>query len=267
MDTENSRRVNSILDSVEDVDRELLSRLHSGSIFPLIASLTSHPVMVSDVNGGTVWVNEAFERQSGWQLREIRGLRPSDFLHGAETCPATIRMIEQQTTLGVAFQCEILNYHRDGSTYWLSLDAQPILKDDGALVGYFSIQSDVSSRRVAEEEIRNDRDLLRLMSDALTRFISNDDSQETFADTLVQLLNLTRSKYGFIGDVMTDGSGSPYLHVISLTDISWNEETSVLYQEQQKTGFEFRNLNTLFGAAIHLRQMIAVAVFLLVILR
>lgn len=226
MDTENSHLVNSILDSVEDLDGELLSRLHSGSIFPLIASLTSHPVMVSDVNGGTVWVNEAFERQSGWLLREIRGLRPSDFLHGPDTCPSTVQMVEQQTSLGVAFHCEILNYHRNGSTYWLSIDAQPILKDDGGLVGYFSIQSDVSSRRAAEDEIRNDRDLLKL----------------------------TRSEYGFIGDVMTDENGSPYLHVITLTDISWNEETRALYQESQQIGFEFRNLQTLFGAAIRSGQ-------------
>jgi PAS domain S-box-containing protein len=254
VDTENSHLVNSILDSAEDLNGELLSRLHSRSIFPLIASLTSHPVMVSDVNGGTVWVNEAFERQSGWLLREIRGLRPSDFLHGPDTCPTTVKIVEQQTSLGVAFHYEILNYHRNGSTYWLSLDAQPILKDDGGLVGYFSIRSDVSSRRAAEDENRNDRDLLKLMSDALTRFISNDDSQEAFADTLDQLLKLTRSEYGFIGDVKTDEKGSPYLHVITLTDISWNKETKALYQKSLQNGFEFQNLNTLFGAAIRSGQ-------------
>ncbi len=177
--------------------QSLLARLHSGSVFPLIASLTAHPVMVSDISGRTVWVNDAFERTSGWMLEAIRGLQPREFLHGPETNAETVQFINQQTERGLAFECEILNYRRDGSAYWLSLDAQPIIDENGVRIGYFSISTNVSTRKRVEQELRQDRDLLKLMSDSLARFISNDDSVDTYGDMLSRLLKLTGSEYGF----------------------------------------------------------------------
>jgi PAS domain S-box-containing protein len=96
------------------------------SFLPFVASLTTHPVMISDVDGGTVWVNDAFTRVSGWPLNEIIGLKPRDFLHGPKTDPAVVRRIYENVTASKGFQCEILNYKRDGSIFWIALDAQPI---------------------------------------------------------------------------------------------------------------------------------------------
>jgi len=240
-------------------DREtqsLLARLHSGSVFPLIASLTAHPVMVSDVSGRTAWVNDAFERTSGWKLERIRGLRPSEFLHGPDTDPDTIRFIREETGSGRSFECEILNYRRDGSSYWLSLDAQPIIDEHGVRIGYFSISTNVSTRKRVEKELRQDRDLLKLMSDSLARFISNDESVDTYGDMLSRLLLLTGSEYGFLGEVLRDPDGSPYLRTFAITDISWNDETRRLYDQFSQSGFEFRNLATLFGASMTTEQAV-----------
>ncbi len=234
--------------------QSLLARLHSGSVFPLIASLTAHPVMVSDISGRTVWVNDAFERTSGWMLEAIRGLQPREFLHGPETNAETVQFINQQTERGLAFECEILNYRRDGSAYWLSLDAQPIIDENGVRIGYFSISTNVSTRKRVEQELRQDRDLLKLMSDSLARFISNDDLVDTYGDMLSRLLKLTGSEYGFMGEVLRETDGTPYLRTFAITDISWDDETRKLYDEFYRSGFEFRNLRTLFGAAMTTEQ-------------
>ena len=70
-----------------------------------------------------------------------------------------------------------------------------------------------------------------------------------FDDALADLLALTESQYGFIGEVLHTTEGQPYLRTHSITDIAWSEETRQLY-ENHTPNMEFFNMKTLFGAAI-----------------
>ena len=220
------------------------------SLLPFVASLTTHPVMISDIDGGTVWVNEAFTRVSGWPLNEIIGLKPREFLHGPKTDPSVVRLIYDNVTAGRGFQCEILNYKRDGSIFWISLDAQPITDQSGKLIGYLAVQSDISDRKRFEAALLREHWLLETVSVCLSKYISTDDPRIAFEDLLVRLLALTSSEYGFIGEVCRDESGSPWLRTLALSDISWDKSTHQLYEENAARGFEFRNLKTLFGEAL-----------------
>ena len=67
---------------------------------------------------------------------------------------------------------------------------------------------------------------------------------------LATLLHVTQSAYGFVGEICHDDGGKPYLKAHAVTNIAWNEETQRLYAENAAQGLEFRNLDTLFGAAI-----------------
>jgi PAS domain S-box-containing protein len=73
------------------------------------------------------------------------------------------------------------------------------------------------------------------------------DVKKIFEIILEKIIEVTESKYGFVGTVRFDENNNPYLKTYSLTDISWNEETQKLYKENIEKGLEFRNLNTLFG--------------------
>ncbi len=71
-----------------------------------------------------------------------------------------------------------------------------------------------------------------------------------FDELLRQLLELTGSVYGFIGEALTNAKGAKYLKTIAITDISWNEDTHQLYEKGASAGLEFHNLGTLFGAVV-----------------
>jgi PAS domain S-box-containing protein len=220
------------------------------SFLPFVASLTTHPVMISDIDGGTVWVNEAFTRVSGWPLNEIVGLKPREFLHGPKTDPTVVRLINENVAARKEFQCEILNYKRDGSIFWISLDAQPITDQSGKLIGYLSVQSDISDRKRFEAALLREHWLLETVSVCLSKSFSTDNPRIAFEDLLARLLALTSSEYGFIGEVCFKESGEPWLRTLALSDISWNKATHQLYKDSAAKGFEFRNLKTLFGEAL-----------------
>ena len=79
---------------------------------------------------------------------------------------------------------------------------------------------------------------------------NKENHTQIFEELLKLLLGFTDSEYGFVAEVLTDEQGAPYLKTHAITDISWNEETRALFQKHKAAGLEFRNLNTLFGAAL-----------------
>ena len=79
---------------------------------------------------------------------------------------------------------------------------------------------------------------------------------EVWHDLLEALLDVSESQFAFLGEVLHDAEGSPYLKIQALTNIAWNPETRRLYEEQGRTGLEFRNLRTLFGACLTTKSVV-----------
>ena len=72
------------------------------------------------------------------------------------------------------------------------------------------------------------------------------DKRSLFKKVLNNVLVITKSEYGFIGEIF-QRDGNPVLKTFAITDISWDEETAALYKKYEAKGMEFTNLDTLFG--------------------
>ena len=99
-----------------------------------------------------------------------------------------------------------------------------------------------------EQRVRERTVLLDGIMDVQSKFIVNMDSLVAFDRLLEQLLALTFSEYGFIAETLYKPDGTPYLKLIAITNIAWNEESRELYKKlETEGGLEFHNLNNLFG--------------------
>jgi len=96
----------------------------------------------------------------------------------------------------------------------------------------------------------NDRSLLTAITSAQSAMVEGSDPRQVFEVLLDNLLILTHSEYGFIGEILQSNKGQPYLKTYAITDISWNEETKKFFEENVSRGLDFYNLDTLFGAVI-----------------
>ncbi len=67
---------------------------------------------------------------------------------------------------------------------------------------------------------------------------------------LQAVLDLTESQFGFVGEVLHDEEGKPFLRSYAVTNIGWNEEMRSLYERYITVGLDFRNLDTLFGKVL-----------------
>ena len=119
-----------------------------------VVQSTDNMVVITDAEGCIEWVNDAFERVTGWTLPEVAGQRPGRVLQGPETDPATVARMHDHVEAGEGFTCELVNYSREGRAYWVSLEATPVRDDRGEVTGYVAVETDVTERRDTEQLLR-----------------------------------------------------------------------------------------------------------------
>ncbi len=119
----------------------------------LVASSTDNLVIITGADGHAEWVNQAFERRTGYLLAEVIGRKPGGLLQGPDTNPATVQRIREGIAQGRSVREEILNYTKGGAPYWVNLQISPVLDARGVLSRLVSVQSDITERKRQEQQI------------------------------------------------------------------------------------------------------------------
>lgn len=89
--------------------------------------------------------------------------------------------------------------------------------------------------------------LSRAIHRAQNVFLTSDNEHAAFELILNDLLSLTGSQFGFIGEVLRREDQTPYLRIGAITNIAWSPETQALYQEVQRRGMIFDRLDNILG--------------------
>ncbi len=86
--------------------------------------------VVTGPNRLVQWVNPAFTVMCGYFLNELRGEKLGPILQGEKTDPAAVSRM--RSALHDLRPCRetVLNYHKDGSPYWVDIAITPILDDE-----------------------------------------------------------------------------------------------------------------------------------------
>ncbi|WP_279482865.1 histidine kinase famiy protein [Aureimonas sp. SK2] len=125
-------------------------------IFFAAVETTRMPMTVTDPyqpDNPIVFANNAFIQMTGYSREEIVG-NNCRFLQGPDTDRATIAEVRAAIESRSEIATEVLNYRKDGSTFWNALFISPVYDPNGKLVYFFGSQLDVSRRRDAEEGLR-----------------------------------------------------------------------------------------------------------------
>lgn len=175
----------------------------------LVAARTNNGVIISDAAGRIVWVNEGFSRITGYVLDEVKGRTPGSILQGPGTDPGTVAFMRQQVRAQQGFTAEVLNYHKTGRTYWLSIEVQPVRDPQGSLTHYLAIETDITERRQANEALRAEKELLGTTLASIVDGVIAVDS-----NLRVQLLNPAAE--AITGWPLDDAQGRPLSDVFKL---------------------------------------------------
>jgi PAS domain S-box-containing protein len=122
---------------------------------------TRMPMIVTDPNqpdNPVIFCNAAFERLTGYSKDEMIGVN-CRLLQGPDTSAATVASIRDAIAAGRDIAADILNYRKDGSTFWNALFISPVRDDDGRIVYFFASQLDFTNVKSREAELAAARHL------------------------------------------------------------------------------------------------------------
>ncbi|WP_150306144.1 PAS domain-containing protein [Pseudomonas saliphila] len=98
------------------------------------------------------------------------------------------------------------------------------------------------------------REANRKLSDIIvatqSAYITEDNLNQSFDYLLEQILRVTESQFGFVGQVLRDEQGEPYLKTHAITNIAWDEDSASMFRQRGPQGMIFRRLDTLFGQVL-----------------
>ena len=138
----------------------------------LVASLTHNSVVIMDLEGRIEWGNESFQRITGYSLEEVAGSRLLDTLEGQETDPVIAKNIREAVKEGKGFTEELIYHQKDGTSFWCALEMQPVRNAGGKIVNYVAIQSDITERKRAAEELNKAKDAAESANKAKSEFLA-----------------------------------------------------------------------------------------------
>lgn len=128
-----------------------------------------------------VYVNKAFENLTGYSAEEVIGKTPR-ILQGPETSDEAKACIKQAIENYEPVHCQLLNYAKDGTQYWIELNIFPLKNFLGEVVYFAAIERDISLQKLREDKLKQQAD-----SDYLTKLPNR---RGFFAAAKVQLQNL-----------------------------------------------------------------------------
>lgn len=132
-----------------DADRQLL-RSAIACINDILVITRAEPD--ADGQHSIVFVNDAFERQTGWSRAEAIG-QPSTILDGPGTDPDVISRVREHLRRGETIRAEVLHYTKEGREYWVELMIVPVYDLAGRHTHWVSVHRDISERKALEGQL------------------------------------------------------------------------------------------------------------------
>ena len=106
------------------------------------------------------YANQGFTRLTGYLQSELLG-RNCSLLQGPDTDPGVLETLKAAVHGDGFFDGELLNYRKDGTTFWNALLISPVRDELGQMTGFLAIQRDITSRRIAEDALLQSEEHLR----------------------------------------------------------------------------------------------------------
>ncbi|MDH5511464.1 MAG: PAS domain S-box protein, partial [Nitrospinota bacterium] len=206
-------------------------------------------ICLMDLRGKFHFMNQRGMELNGYKsLEEVTGKNCMDLLSG-EFRPVMEGALKR---VGRGEVCHVryMTWWKGEKEMWWESILNPIRGHEGEVTAVLRISRDVTEQIKAEEELCRNQEILEAISQAQSRFILGEKAEIMFEGLLKRITALSRSEFGFIGEVHYDEAGKPYLKIHSISIMSGDKKAKKYMKKWFRRGMDLSELNSLYGAAL-----------------
>ncbi|RZT06225.1 PAS domain S-box-containing protein/diguanylate cyclase (GGDEF) domain-containing protein [Duganella sp. CF402] len=146
-----------------------------------------------------IFVNEAFERRTGYRRDEVIG-QNLRMLRGPATEQSVVDEIERHMARSQPVRAELLNYTKTGEPYWVETELVPFADEGGVNTHWVAVERDITERKKSQDDIHRLAffDVLtglpnrRLLMDRIDKLLASSERGATYS--AVMFIDLDRFK-------------------------------------------------------------------------
>lgn len=111
-----------------------------------------------------LWANDVFYKLTGYEPSEIIGKSPR-ILQGPLTDKSVLKNLRTALEKWEVCRVEILNYKKDGSTFWNEFEVTPVANEVGYYTHWIAVQRDITERILSKKLLQKREDHIHLMAE------------------------------------------------------------------------------------------------------
>ncbi len=192
---------------VDVTDRNMIEdALRSSELqYRQLVELMQEGLAVHNENNINTYVNDKLTEMLGYSRDEILDRPITDFMDDDNT-----HIVQEYTEVrqtGRSTKYELVFIHRNGQAVYTLVASTPIIDDDGHVTGSFSVITDITEQKLAEESLRQSNAEL----DAFAHTVAHD--LKSPISVMMGFANILESDFGR----MSDHELKDYLHTMART--------------------------------------------------
>ncbi|RKF14250.1 response regulator [Alginatibacterium sediminis] len=138
-----------------------------------VAEHAKDSIIITNPDGRVSWANEASSKLSGYSFEEFVGQKPGHLLQGKDSNPETIAEIAAAVKAQQHIRRELLNYNKDGHSYWIDIDISPIFDATGELESFIAVERETTEQRRLQQKVAEALSKAETASQAKSQFLAN----------------------------------------------------------------------------------------------
>ena len=116
---------------------------------------SSNTIVITDKDAIVQWTNPAFEKLTGYEVKDIIGKNPKEFINSGKHPKEFFENLWNTILDKKPWKEELINKRKDGSLYHEELSITPVLDENNEIQNFIAVKQDISERKKRENDVKH----------------------------------------------------------------------------------------------------------------